>query len=166
MFSISLNYQNISAISSLYHHDNLYPWAGPGIVVGGGGGGGSQGVRLTGKSSDVFFLSFVSPQLILQNEFNDVFYNRKLSFNYIFLIYRGGGTTCLHCKRSSQTNCFFINDIFIFLKKICVSLPTMYDFIAKRLKGSPHQEVYEDPVTIPHTPPLKHMSELENLKVL
>ena len=44
------------AISFLYHHDNVYPRADPGIFVGfGGGRGGGVQARLTKKSSGVVF---------------------------------------------------------------------------------------------------------------
>ena len=59
----------LGAISFLYHHDNVYTCADPGIFVGVGGGG--VQARMTGKSPDVFFsffISFVSPQFILQRE--------------------------------------------------------------------------------------------------
>ena len=52
----------------------------------------------------------------------------------------------------------------LFCIKKCVSLPIRYDFIVIRLKGSPHQEVCEYSITTP--PPLKHMNNLEDLKIL
>ena len=62
-------------LSFLYHHDNVYPRADPGIfrrVWRWKGGGGVQ-ARVTKKSFDVVFslLLSVSPQLILQRESSD-----------------------------------------------------------------------------------------------
>ena len=76
------------AISFLYHHDNLYPRADPGIFIGFGGGRGG-GSPVTKKSSDVVFslLFSVSPQLILQRESSDhgffkENYNLTITFRY------------------------------------------------------------------------------------
>ena len=71
-----------------------------------------------------------------------------------------------HCMRRSQMNRIVRNAVLYFFKK-CISLPIRYGFIAIRLKGSPHQEVYEYSIITPsHTLPLKHMHKLDNLKVL
>ena len=58
----------LGAISFLYHHDNVYTCADPGIIVGFDGGG--VQARMTGKALTFifFFIYFVCPQFILQRE--------------------------------------------------------------------------------------------------
>ena len=56
-------------ILGLYHHDNVYTCADPGIIVGFGGGGGYTPERQEKNSVWRFFSSSsVSPQFILQRE--------------------------------------------------------------------------------------------------
>ena len=82
---VRLRRQRQGAISFFYHHINVYTCADPGIFSGLTGGVRS---RMTGKGSDVLFcICFVSPQFILLRES----ISKKLSFNYDFPIFHGGG---------------------------------------------------------------------------